>query len=302
MNGILGNWESENPTFREADFSGLGPAPNEEPARFYAIYINMSLSIHAASWGTEGITLTSPDDQEFDSLIRSLFKGNLEELLRSKPFLVIVSNHSARTIVAYTMEWTVEQNTTQVTLCQYKYPDAVGGAVQLRGNEIRSAEQKIVANGIEIYCGRWGTEPIDECYLRQLADWSGRFVGADIRVTLDAVIFEDGELIGPDKSHLGEHFAAYVNAKQDVYRSLVQGLDSGQSMGEAFRPIDEMIAAARANPGLIENPLAIWPRQAAGEALGWRKRYGDVHLPSILRRALRKEPFVIYRRDKPLSG
>lgn len=263
----------------------------------------MSPPIHTASWDTEGIRLTSPDSREFDSLIRSLFKGNVEELLKSKSFLVIVSNHSPRTIVAYAMEWAVEQDRTQTIRCQFKYPDAVAGAVQLRGNEIRSGEQKIVANGMEIYCGRWGIAPTEECYLRQLADWSGRFVGAEIRVTLDAVIFEDGELIGPDKSDLGDHFAAYVKAKEDVYRSLVQSLDSGQSMDEAFRPIDATIAAIRADPRLpLENPRAIWSRQAAGEVVGWRTRYGDEYLPSILRRALRKEPFVVRRRDKPVSS
>jgi hypothetical protein len=266
----------------------------------------MPPSIHVTSWETEGITLASPADPDFDSLSRSLFKGNVEELLKLKPFLVVVSNQSPRTIVAYTLRWRVRLlNGKQVTtFSQAKYPDAVAGAVPSRGNEIRSGEQKIAAKGIEIDCGRWSGKPTEEYYLRQFASWADESVGAtDIQIGLDSVIFEDGELIGPGESRLGDDFAAYVKAKQDLYWSLVQGLDSGQSMDEAFRPIEATIAATRANPRLdLRDPFAIWPRQAAGELSGWRKRYGDVALPNILRQALRKKPFVIRRRDEPSSS
>jgi hypothetical protein len=47
----------------------------------------MSPLNQSASWDTEGIKLTSPDNPEFDALIRSLFKGNVEELLKSRSFL-----------------------------------------------------------------------------------------------------------------------------------------------------------------------------------------------------------------------
>ena len=175
----------------------------------------------------------------------------------------------------------------------------------MRGNEIRPGEQGLIAEGMEIHCGRWNEKPTEDFYLRQFAEAFERFVNAtEVRISLDAVIVDDGELIGPDESQLGDHFAAYVKAKQDIYRSLVQSLDSGQSMDEAFRPIEATIAVTCADPRLpVDNPFAIWPRQAAGEARGWRKRYGDADLHNILRRALRKDPFVIRRRDgEPLSG
>jgi hypothetical protein len=266
----------------------------------------MPPSIHVEDWKIEGIALVPPDDQEFDSLVGSLFKGNAAELLKLKPFLTIISNRSPRTIVAYTLYWKIKQpNESRVSRSQYKYPDAVGSPMPARGNEIHSGEQKIVAMNIEINCGRWDGEATDEFYLRQFVDWFVEYADAsDVHIGFDAVIFQDGEMIGPDQSRLGDHFAAYVAAKQGFYRSLVQSLDSGQSMDQAFGPIEAAIAANTANPRLDSTNLPVmWQTVAALEVLAWRRRYGDAALPDILRRALWEEQFVIRKRDDlPLDG
>jgi hypothetical protein len=257
-------------------------------------------SIHAVGLSSEHITLTSPAESEFDPLVRSLFRGNSEELLKLKPFLVIVSNDSPRTMVAYTLRWEIELPLGRRSTS--KYPDAVGGSAPMRGNEICPGEQQIVPKDMEIDCGRWnGSNPTEDFYLRQSAERCEEFADAtDIRIGFDAVIFEDGEAIGPNMSSLCDHFAAYVNAKQDFCRSLVQNLDSGQSMDEAFRPIEMVIANGRANPRISrKDALALWPREAAAELRLWRKQHGEAALPGIIRRAVRKEPFVIRRRDEP---
>jgi hypothetical protein len=266
----------------------------------------MHASIHVTSWKTEGITLTSPADPEFDSLARSLFRGNSEELLKLKPFLVIISNNSGRTLVAYTLCWEVRMPDGRpfVTRSQHKYPDAVAGSIPMWGNEIRPGEQGLIAEGVEIYCGRWNEKPTEDFCLRQFAEAFERFVNAtEMRIGLDAVVFDDGELIGPDISKLNEHFAAYLQAKQDLYCSLLQSLDSGQSMDQAFRPIEAVITAPTTGLRVPhENPLAFWSRQAAAELRVWRKQHGDAALPDIVRRFIRKEPFVVQRVGENSSG
>jgi hypothetical protein len=258
----------------------------------------MTPSIEIAGFEIEDITLMSPADPEFDSVARSLFQGNTDELLKLKPFLVILSNRSSRTVVAYALRWEVKgKGGAQASLPQHKYPDAVAGVAPARGNEVRSGEKKIVAMDIEIDCGRWSGRPTEEFYLSQFIDWFAEHAGAtDLRIGLDAVIFEDGQLLGPDESHLGDHFAAYVNAKQELYRGLVAGLDAGQTMDEAFRPIEATIAASLADPRLdMRNLLALWRTVAAPEVRNWRVRYGDTALPGILRSALREQEFVVRR-------
>jgi hypothetical protein len=78
---------------------------------------------------------------------RLLFRGNSDKLLKMKPFLTILSNHSDRTLVAYALKWEVARPAgKQITTEQHKYPDAVAPAAPRRGNEIRSGVARITRN------------------------------------------------------------------------------------------------------------------------------------------------------------
>ena len=237
----------------------------------------------------------SPADPEFDAAARSLFRGNCDELLKLKPFLTIVSNRCDRTLVAYALVWNVARHETSITFDQRKYPDAVAPATPRRGNEIRPGEQKITAMAIEINGGLWGEQATEDFYLRQFDHWLKEYKDAvSLTISMDAAIFEDGEILGPNKSKLDQDFLAYVDAKQGHYRTIVESLDLGMSLDEAFAPIEAVAKANIENPTLgWENVRARWTRMAAGEVRSWRFRYGDEAAPDIYRRALRKEPFEI---------
>jgi hypothetical protein len=85
---------------------------------------------------------------------------------------------------------------------------------------------------------------------------------------------------------------AYVSAEQDLYRSLVNGLDSGRSMAEVFHPVKEM----RTYPydRLSRDPLALYERLAIEHVSRWRQKHEDGTLSNVLRAAIRK--------DLPLIG
>src|SRR5689334_1496291 len=86
----------------------------------------MNLAVHATSLPSYGIALTSSADTEFNSIVRSIFKGNADELLRLSPYLVIVTNQSARTMVAYTLLWEIKRaKGSETHYSHYKYPDAI---------------------------------------------------------------------------------------------------------------------------------------------------------------------------------
>jgi len=254
--------------------------------------------IQLKGFESDGITLTSCADPAFDGMAKSWFAGNLADLLELKPLLVCLSNQSGRTLVAYTLLWDISRDgQTEHTFAQAKYPDAVAAAVPERSNEIRAGERIIAAMGIELDSGQWNGRPTGEFYLRQFAERSREYDNAtSLDISLDAVVFEDGELIGPDRSKLQDHFAAYVSAKQDLYRSLVNGLDSGRSMAEVFRPVEEEVRTdprSRLHSGDL---LAAYRRLAMEDAGRWRRKHGDGALSNALRAAIRKEPFAIRRR------
>lgn len=209
----------------------------------------------------------SPTGPEFDAAARSLFRGNCEELLKLKPFLTIVSNQCDRTLVAYALVWNLAQWGTGVMFDQRKYPDAVSPASPRRGNEIRPGERKITAMGIEIHGGLWGEQATEDFYLCQFADWLREFnetIG--LTISIDAAIFEDGEIVGPNESELDQAFLAYVDAKQEYYRAIVKRLDSGMPFDEAFAPIEAFVKADIADPALHgDNVRARWTRES-----GWR--------------------------------
>ena len=67
----------------------------------------------------------------------------------------------------------------------------------------------------------------------------------DLHIDLNAVIFADGTLIGADdRSALTNLFSAYVQAKQDWYRGIIEALDAGQSVAESFAPVERFLADA----------------------------------------------------------
>jgi hypothetical protein len=244
----------------------------------------------------EGLELMAPTLPEFDATVRSLFRGSSDELLRLKPFLTVLANRRDRTLVAYALKWEVSQRGQQrVITSQHKYPDAVAPAAPRRGNEIHPGEQKIVPMSIELDCGRWGGQATDEFYLRQFVDWLDEYSDVNrLAISIDAAIFDDGEFIGPDESELGQDFSAYVDAKQEYYRRIVQALDSGMSLDEALAPVEAVVRANIADPGFdFSDVRRMSERIAAPEVRSWRLKYGDDAAPEIYRRALRSEPFVV---------
>ena len=88
----------------------------------------------------------------------------------------------------------------------------------------------------------------------------------DLRIELNAVIFADGTLIGPDDGGwLANLFSAYVEAKQDWYRGIIDALDAEQSVAEAFAAVDRF-QADRADSEEGWNPT--WARRRSGSLAG----------------------------------
>ena len=257
----------------------------------------------ANALNSAGIELISPDSPNFDSVVMDLLPTQTAQVaLDLKPLVVIVSNQSAGEIVAYALVWkvTYKDKGTETTTVQFKYPDAIAGiadsgAVALKKRDhlsILSHEKRVVAKEFEV--GAWWEEEFYLSQLRSFAETQKQEVAAaeQIEVDLDAAIFSDGLLVGPNRTDFDKEFMTYFEAKQNLFRQIVSGLDAGRDIDEAFARLKILTA----NPlSLPRDRAAYYERSAAQEIIGLRKRIGDSAVSETFRQAIRKEPFLVHR-------
>jgi hypothetical protein len=251
----------------------------------------------------EHISLISVSNPTFGTTLRTLLGNTSTAATELLPYVVILSNRSPNTIVAYTLSWKLKRDTTVELqkFVQAKYPDAVAGvpdtgAVSFADREDRpidTGEQRVVALEFEFgppYKNQYWKE-----WIHEVAAWQKQQYAAvhSVQVDLDAVIFSNGVLIGPDSSQLGMHFSAYVAAKQDLFRQIAASLDSGSTVEEAFRAIDSIAQAKPVDPS--KDPWLFYRRLAAEEIEALRKRIGDPSSSLICKKAVRKQPFIVRR-------
>jgi len=248
-------------------------------------------SIEIADFAPEGVTLTPATAPDFDSRAAAILGAGAPPALELKPYLAIVRNQNPRTVVAYTVAWTatVRNGTTRVKYTQFKFPDAVAGTSNglslLEGREIGAGAERLIGLGFEI----WPPEHADSYRNYGLAEAFDLGSVIRLHIALDAVIFDDGSLLGPDRFLLAQHFIEFVRAKQSAYRDIVVALESDGLGEDALAPFRAIVRTPPA--ALPSDPFAIYPHLAAQEVLGFHRRV----LLEVFRRTLRRRPFTIRR-------
>ncbi len=262
----------------------------------------MTVPVTIRDLSSDGVRLISPDAPEFDALAAPLVGSRAPRVLKMKPALVIVRNDSPRTIVAESLTWRVGRNVGGlVQRTNSQFPEVIVGdtAISRSRKGVKPGECQVVAAG----CVVENLDAIDE-----MDTWIEHFVGerdrmvADstgIAIELDAVIFDDGQLAGPDENGwLRGMFGSYVTEKQQWYRQILAALDAGASLEDAYSPLRAFQEQLNRDPRrrmqmMREDPNHLWRTQAAAEAAAWRHRYPDDQIPDLLRRSIRLDPFVI---------
>lgn len=264
----------------------------------------MALTIECS--GLDGLAITSPVSPGFDELARPLIGRVADIALQLKPLLIVVTNESAKTVVAFSRTWRV---TYPSRVHEYRdhtsFPHAVCGDVRVsdRPASMQPGGRRVEAKGLVIQ--GWGEGPGGEYYdqfLPQFVAEKNRMLenATALRIELNGAIFSDGTLVGPDDdSWLSDLFSSYVSAKQDWYRTIIAALDGGASVPEAFRPLDQFMEAVRdrmrSGRSIDREPRNFWRQTAAADALQWRRRYADDAIPALLKEAIQLKPFSIRR-------
>jgi hypothetical protein len=268
----------------------------------------MALVLRVDGLDADGVKLISPANPQFDELARPLMSERIAHVgLQLNPMLVIVSNESSQTIVSLSLVWRIahEGGRTTRVWCHTSFPKTVCGDLLIGHHceAIHPGQRHLEASGLVIH-GYGSSGEYDDQFLTQFVDEkNARLAGAvELHIDLNAVIFADGTLVGADDgSKLADLFSTYVRAKQEWYRGVIEALDAGRSIEEAFSAIRAFLddQSRERHAGKMtshaRDPHAIWKRQAAGEAAGWRRKFKDEEIPELLRAAIRLEPFVIRR-------
>lgn len=263
---------------------------------------------------SEGLDLISPEAPVFDTAVRELApKGEVSFILGLKPLLAILSNRSGHSVVAYATIWKVgyRDGTTKTTNTSVLLVDAVSGAVgagvEFSDNEnspILSGERRLVAKDTEFGAP---SQKYTAQEKRDLTNWLRATIedqktelgdAREVQLSLDAAIFSDGFIVGPDNSGLDRIFMSKFEAKQSLLQQIVSDLDGGRTFEEAFGPAK---ALATRELGPSRDPSVIYETLAAQEIVALRKRIGDSAVAATFRQAIRKEPFVI-RKPSTESG
>jgi len=253
----------------------------------------MGLSIHVA--GLQSVVVISPANPDFDTMATPLLGRLADRALRLKPYLAIVWNQSPRTVVAFASEWISfpnEYGATTTARSHVKFPDAVCGPALGRsvqqgippdGKMVISVSCSVERESLEISDGEWLDPFVQE------KDWQlGN--ASDLRIGLDAVVFDDGLVVGPDSTGLATGFGAHVDAKQEIYRTLAKRLEECNASEDFFAPVRAMLVNPRHGAQVLRDPAARERSQAAADVISWQRRTLSESL-----KAVRIEPFIIHR-------
>jgi hypothetical protein len=274
--------------------------------------LSVALSLDFHGFDADGVKLIPPTAPEFDDLARPLIGERVADtVLQLKPMLFIVSNESSQPVVSYSKFWriTYADGRTGNIRSHTSFPEAVCGDVLISNDPqaLRPGDKRIEASGIVIH-GAGLLDPYYDQFLAQfVAEKNATLHNArNLSTELNAAIFADGTSIGRDEAFwLSEMFARRIAAKQEWYRGIIEALDRGQTIDEAFRPVasfmTEVKMKMRTNPHeyfrYLREHGGHERQDAASDAARWRRHFSDEELPGLLRGAIRLAPFIIRKRD-----
>ena len=270
----------------------------------YASRVIDSFPIEVSIRDSEHVRITTSDAERFDEAFRELLpRETAAAAFDLKPYLFLVSNPSSRTVVAYCIRFVFSNVNGSVhkEFDHCKNPTAVltDGSVRSHHNEpLKPGDRRVISAGAVFPLNPAHSNPswIPDYrdYLQQMHP-PGSVKRLSIEV--DAVILDDGTLTGANESNFGIAFSTFVSTEREVFRSIVESVDTGKSLDEVFATLTAESQQLATDPDRAFEPLRFEIVQSRGEAYGIWRRSGDGEFLRIARAIVLNEPFVVRRKD-----
>lgn len=266
------------------------------------------MAVTVAGLDADGVWLIAPDGDGFDALVDQLTTPEYAPMVKAAaPWVVIIVNDTTQTIVALSIRFTIGAGRTQSDQSVFMTaPDAIAdtgleyGRASERG--IPPGGRRLIGINFAIPERKPPGSPPDVTpeeqafYLPQVRNWiestTSDFASADrVHITLDAVVFDDGVLLGERVDDLAPHFEALVHAKQAAYCLALDRIEGGEDATAVVKAVLEEDASPDGD-ATRESYAANEGRTAVAELF---HRYGAEHLAGALRRAILPHTFTVHR-------
>jgi hypothetical protein len=217
-----------------------------------------------------GVRLIGSGDPEFSQLVGAALRGvdasaphgDPTRVGALEPLTVVLMNETSNAIIGYSIVWIgtdatgQEQREPRIHMQPYalKHGNTLGYDAKQRGGVLPP-------NCIKVLTPLGAFDEQSSISMsssdQEMAEFAAGFQGSEPEVQLDAVIFDDGTVIGPDANHLMETFGAYLAAKNDVLGYLLEPTNMMNEISSQFELLTEHVS----------------PRVHDGVSLNFREQY-----------------------------
>jgi hypothetical protein len=277
--------------FSSASSLLLGCRGSRDPQKIPVVVDSSSLA---------GVEIIAPGNPRFDPEARQIVGAKLDLVKTLSPLLMLIKNSSQHTIVAYSPEWDLKRGRKEIPWVAIRtFPMAISGPECDFADDrpIRPGEERLEGMNSEV-----GIHPDD-------ASTDAKYQAEDlagvtaVSAHLDAVIFDDGTIDGPDRFNLSGKFVPYVEYHQSLYRSILASLRGGESAEKLYDRLEqkrrqEFGEATRRNSMPGSGPdLMMEKLIAEQDVLGAWGNHDNRDSLEHFSRCLRTPPFAVTRKN-----
>lgn len=220
-----------------------------------------TVTVQDGGWANSGIELVSFSSPQSNQLASAAVGPSLSAITPFLPYSFILRNRTTHQIAAYSALWTSVDLLGGVHNSSFVFvnPFTLGGP-----EAIAAGADRIVTPVPGLgYDPLPGTATLATIQNRVLTKFGGQ---RTVTVSLDAVVLEDGTLIGPDIRNAGPHIQGKLDAIRDVAMSVSTAIRGGADVAAIQHTLSQMSAAAAPKEAGLAAQQAAYSRSYGGHA------------------------------------
>lgn len=225
-----------------------------------------------------GLSLIAPTSSDFPQLLRrAVGKSQFRELETILPYSVLLVNTSKKRVVFYSVRW---ESTSSKGVLQhddrmyYNFSTLRGGYTVDPGavwlvSVIDALNKPLKPDSQNEFAHKFQQSRMDLQFQQQ----------SNVAISLDVVIFSNGEVVGPNRSGSMEHAQARLDSARDLHAAFEDRVTHHHSVQSFVARLHEL----KKGPGAVvdQRPnkwYAFYTRQLAGELIGVYEQSGEAAL------------------------